>query len=303
MAQHGFRFEEPVITLTDSHAKGMKNIRKLDGATAGARRPSIRGFTESVPGFTLIELLVVIAIIAVLAGLLLPALAQAKGQSRRIACLANLKQLTTAWIAYSGDHGRLPESYFYNELGGVNTDAWVRGSMVDSPAYGQVTGGVLDSTNVLGLASGTLFQYTPAYESYRCPDDQSETDGVSRVRSYAINGWMGGRPLAGQDQFRLFEKDSDIVNPPPSEAFVFIDEHADSVNDGWFAFDMEGARGLLDAPASRHAEQYTLSFADGHVETWGLMDPRTVDWKRLPIPNSPPNPDWQRLKASASSPR
>ncbi len=52
-------------------------------------------------GFTLVELLVVISIIALLMAILLPALARAREQAKRIVCLSNLKQLTLAWMTYA----------------------------------------------------------------------------------------------------------------------------------------------------------------------------------------------------------
>jgi prepilin-type N-terminal cleavage/methylation domain-containing protein/prepilin-type processing-associated H-X9-DG protein len=251
--------------------------------------------------FTLIELLVVIAIIAILAGMLLPALSKAKTKAYQISCLNNLKQLTICWQMYSHDNGRLPENYFFDPSGVMNSNAWIRGTMDDSAAYGQVDPGVLDSTNLNTIYTGKLYSYNTSVGIYRCPSDRSATKGVSRVRSYSINGWMGGRPLAGQDDYRVYQKDTDIVSPSPSDAFVFIDEHEKSINDGWFAVDMHGNRGFLDAPAVRHGARYPLSFADGHAEIWKINDQRTLRWVSLPIPNIPLNRDWDRLRGAASS--
>ncbi|HVM47434.1 MAG TPA: type II secretion system protein [Candidatus Acidoferrum sp.] len=252
--------------------------------------------------FTMVELLVVIAIIGILVALLLPGLANGKARSQQAYCVNNFHQLTMCWRQYADDNGGKLVSIFYFVHGAVNTNAWVMGSMNDdTKIYPPVQPGVKDSTNVNGIKLGALYQYSHSTGIYHCPADTSAVDGVRRVRSYSINGWMGGTWVAGQSNYMVFKRDTDIVNPSPASAWVFIDEHERSINDGWFAVDMKGDRGLLDAPATRHINSYALSFADCHGEIWKLRDPRSINWSVLPIGNHPVNPDWARLAAASSS--
>jgi prepilin-type N-terminal cleavage/methylation domain-containing protein/prepilin-type processing-associated H-X9-DG protein len=263
-------------------------------------KPSAGGRPNDWRGFSLIEMLVVSAIIALLASLALPGLSRVKVKARQTSCLNHVRQLHLAWLMYAQDHDRLAENYYFDAAGRINTNAWIRGSMDDHPAYGQVDQGVKDSTNLHAIITGKLFPYNHSTAIYRCPSDRSMTGPTPRIRSYSINGWMGGRPLAGQDQFRVFQRESDVASP--SRALVFIDEHEKSINDGWFAVDMVGTRGLLDAPAARHGQRFTVSFVDGHTESWPLTDPRSLAWSQLPIPVSPANADWERIRSVASSP-
>jgi len=113
------------------------------------------------------------------------------------------------------------------------------------------------------------------------------------VRSYSINGWMGGTWVLGQSNYTVFHRLDEVDTP--SRRWVFIDEHERSINDGWFAVDMVGRRGLLDVPSTRHGDAYALGFADGHTELFKIEDGRTKAFTRRPIPNAPLNPDWKRL--------
>ena len=256
--------------------------------------------------FTLIELLVVIAIIAVLAALLLPALSRARMQAQGIQCLGNTRQLLLAWELYVHDNDdRLP----YN-LGMVGSSFrtslnWVNNVMtwgLDS-----------DNTNLATLTDAGLGPYlSGATRIFRCPADdvlsaaQRAAGWDARIRSYSMNAMVGDAGNFSTNGFNVnnpgyvqFFKLTQISQPV--EIFVFLDEHPDSINDGYFLDKAveniyAGSPGgsayknaqWIDLPATYHNRATTFSFVDGHsaLHRWrqpGTYRPPAPDAAGLPI--------------------
>ena len=225
-----------------------------------------RGVRVKVQGFTLIELLVVIAIIAILAAMLLPALSKAKQRAQGINCVSNLKQMALGWTMYAGDNN----DYMVNNWRGA-TNAWING----------ITGDVsttLGSTNQDAIRSGNLYQYNPNVGIYQCPSAiKGGTVGNTTLprlaRNYSIQGRMrGNQPQILGTQFPEYAKISQIYNPSPTEAIVFVDESINTIDDGYFAT-LAVTSEWKNSPTSRHGKGGVFSFADGHSERWG--------WKTL----------------------
>ncbi len=250
---------------------------------------------------------------------MLPALASSKAKAQGIQCMNNSRQLSLAWRMYAEDNH---DSLILSSDDGVGTATYSKADTIPKHEMNNYawTWSKLNFDNGTSTPNAPynwdinadmtlrpLWQYNQNQNIYRCPGDRSSVldnngIGVPRVRSYAMNLFLGG--FGGESaangvgvrawgaNYPVYLKLSDLnsltASPGASKTFVFIDERSDCINWGNFETDMLGYPSPggsavpssyewnEDLPASYHHNACGISFADGHSEIHRWKDPRTM---------------------------
>jgi len=226
--------------------------------------------------FTLIELLVVIAIIAVLMGILMPALSAVKKQAKAIHCVNNVKNLSMAWFMYKDEN----DDKLVNGIGGGATTKprpWVLDPI------GSFSNSAVENEKE-GIRQGALFPYIgKSIDSFQCPADMRVINGRNPVfRSYSIAGGMYGldpeNPLALAN-WEIVPHTKYSTIKKPAQKMVFVAEAGDREwNKGSWVLHPK-SKGWVDPFAIWHTKsRSTLGYADGHAEMHRWKSKGLVDW-------------------------
>lgn len=239
-------------------------------------------------GFTLIELLVVIAVIALLMGILMPALQRAREQGQRAVCMSTLKQLTLCWIMYADDNdGNL----INGEAGVDHTNRAVHRNELEwvgrcwAEPYNQPVPPAVQipvETQKERIMAGSMWPYARDFGMYSCPTGirgelltyniMDGVNGMPRTGTYE-----GTAPAIGPNGKKLWVKNRADIHQP-AYRLVFIDEGAATPDS--FATHWQGSFVWWDDPPVRHGDGTVVSFADGHVEYRKWSGNQTISYGR-----------------------
>jgi prepilin-type N-terminal cleavage/methylation domain-containing protein len=243
-------------------------------------------------GFTLIELLVVIAIIALLLAILMPVLQNVREQAQRAVCLSNLRQLTTAWIAYADDNDdKLVCGDAFSETisGNKELKSWLGSAFL----FPENRSAVIDDPD-----KGALWPYIRDIDAYRCPRGTAGHAATYAIFCSANGAYIEGTYMrvmvtrdfltppgkrVGNTILRL-TKLSDIISPCAAQRAVFVDRGYTPVGDFYVHYLYPMWKGTIPPPM-HHAEGITLSMADGHAEYWKWKGRETVEMPRNLLPS------------------
>jgi len=282
------------------------------------------------PAFTLIELLVVIAIIALLLGIIMPAISKAKAIAATAVCLSNIGQMGKAYYMYAEENkgfvtdgkpcpapnpsGRPSTAFMTFDPTGRN---WRTLCFVADP-MGENGQALHDSVadEIRGISKGGLWPYLQSPDVYHCPVDtrwRRPPDSSNAAAYHKIGGWrtysigsvlsFGGYNETNSDEDKaVVLKYSEFKSP--GDKFVFLEEtDPEGKNDNYWNMYL-GAERWWDPVSIVHNGSSTFAYADGHADRHKWTDKNMIKMSKWPpempkgSPADPLSDDYQWFRRS-----